>query len=225
MNKLINNQQIQTFIQQVPTLKTKLDDTTKIMGDYLSHLKGNHFLPKENETIVEEYKRKESLLDVIKTTIVEREKVNESGKEIVNEMKKVMEIIEKIIEEGKNDEKTVKEMNNQLVDEIIEGRRKEMEEKIAPLKAQIKEIKEDFEKQKEEFEKDRRDETDEEKEERLMKEYEREVKKFGGYLNTHLTIVGNWTTDSNAFVFTLKSSGRNLGMREFNVKSNQTIRI
>ena len=157
MQQLINNQQIQTFIQQVPTLKTKLDDTTKIMGDYLSHLKGNHFLPKENETIVEEYKRKESLLDVIKTTIVEREKVNESGKEIVNEMKKVMEIIEKIIEEGKNDEKTVKEMNNQLVDEIIEGRRKEMEEKIAPLKAQIKEIKEDFEKQKELFEKDRRD--------------------------------------------------------------------
>ena len=46
--------------------------------------------------------------------------------------------------------------------------------------------------------------------------------KFGGYLNATLTNVQAWTTDSNAFVFTLKSPGRNLGMRKFNIKSDKT---
>jgi hypothetical protein len=45
--------------------------------------------------------------------------------------------------------------------------------------------------------------------------------KFGGYLNTKIDHVdGDYYNDSNAFVFTLKSPGRNLGMRKFGISNS-----
>ena len=48
---------------------------------------------------------------------------------------------------------------------------------------------------------------------------EQQGNKFGGYLNTQITSTNNWHSDSNAFLFTLKSPGRNHGMKKFNMKS------
>ena len=61
-----------------------------------------------------------------------------------------------------------------MIDEILKARKAEMEEKIAPLKAEIKAIREDYLKKKEEFDKDRRKENVEEKTKRLENEYEEE---------------------------------------------------
>ena len=46
--------------------------------------------------------------------------------------------------------------------------------------------------------------------------------KFGGYINSTIDKVDSWITDSNAFVFSLKSNGRINGMMKFNIKSGSS---
>ena len=43
--------------------------------------------------------------------------------------------------------------------------------------------------------------------------------KFGGYVDNYNSSVDRWCSDIKTFVFTLKSSGRNNGMKKFSINS------
>ena len=45
--------------------------------------------------------------------------------------------------------------------------------------------------------------------------------KFGGYISSKIYKYDSWITDSNAFVFSLKSNGRLNGMKKFNITEPQ----
>ncbi|BFU22227.1 trichohyalin, putative [Entamoeba histolytica] len=48
-----------------------------------------------------------------------------------------------------------------------------------------------------------------------------EGNKFGGYVNSKIDKVGGFINDSQSFVFSLESNGRNEGMMKFNIKQPQ----
>ena len=125
MQKLINTENIQTFIQQILTLKTDLDTVSQTMGSYVDHLKQEKLVAMTNETYEEEYKRKEGILDRLEMTITKRKQLNEKGKETIALLKETMETVEKIVKEGEQSGGVFKKAKNELIDEIIEARRKE----------------------------------------------------------------------------------------------------
>ena len=112
INTIINTQYIHQFLQQITQIKTKLDESSIPMSEFVAHVqKQPQFNPKENETIEEEYKRKESMFDVVLKVIEEREKVTTTGNQMINELNKVIETIKQIIKEGENSKTKLKVIN------------------------------------------------------------------------------------------------------------------
>ena len=181
MKTIINTENIQTFIQQIPTLTNNLQNISQTMKGFVDCLKQNKLTPTTQETYQEEYERKEGILkkegelDKLEMTMKKRDEVTNKSKETIGMLKEIISTIEKITKEGEHNEETLKKAHNELIDEIIEARRKEMEEKIKEKKKEIKEIKDDFKRRKEEFDKNRK-EDENEKNERLEKEYVNEEK-------------------------------------------------
>ena len=181
MKTIINTENIQTFIQQIPTITNYLQNISQTMKGFVDCLKQNKLTPTTQETYQEEYERKEGILkkegelDKLEMTMKKRDEVTNKSKETIRMLKEIISTIEKITKEGEHNEETLKKAHNELIDEIIEARRKEIEEKIKEKKKEIKEIKNDFERRKEEFDKNRK-EDENEKNERLEKEYENEEK-------------------------------------------------
>ena len=121
---------------------------------------------------------KEGQLDKLEMTMKERDEVTNQSKQTIETLKEIIKTIEKITEEGQNSQETMKKAKNELIDEIIKARRKEMEEKIKKKKEEIKEIKNDFEKRKIELDKNRI-ESEEEKNERKKKGFKEKQEKIG----------------------------------------------
>ncbi|BFU26664.1 predicted protein [Entamoeba histolytica] len=48
-----------------------------------------------------------------------------------------------------------------------------------------------------------------------------EGNKFGGYVNSKINEVGDFINDSNSFLFSLESNGRNEGMKKYDIKQQQ----
>ena len=134
MKTIINTQNIQTFIQQIPTVKNQLDTVSQTMGNYVDHLKQEKIVAIEKETYKQEYDRKEGILDRLEMTINKRDELTNKGKETITLLKEITTTIEKLVEEGEHNEEIFKKAKNELIDEIIEARRKEMEEIVGEKK-------------------------------------------------------------------------------------------
>ena len=134
MKTIINTQNIQTFIQQIPTITNKLETVGKTMENYVEHLKQNKLISTTQETYEQEYQRKEEILnklnnkegqlDKLEMTMKERDEVTNQSKQTIETLKEIINTIEKITEEGQNSQETLKKAKNELIDEIINARRK-----------------------------------------------------------------------------------------------------
>ena len=136
MKTIINTQNIQTFIQQIPTITNQLQNVSQTFSKYIDCLKQNKLTATTQETYQEEYERKEGILkkegelDKLEMTMKKRDEVTNKSKETIGMLKEIISTIEKITKEGEHNEETLKKAHNELIDEIIEARRKEMEEKV-----------------------------------------------------------------------------------------------
>ena len=174
MNKINNTKPIQEFVQQIPTLQNQLENINEEIQNYLKFMKNEQFEKKQNESKEEALRRSESLLDRIKEIVLRRQNVNKKSEEaieMINEMKKKIEII---VNEIKEDDENLCDANNETIEEIIEIRRQIMEEQIAPLKEEIVKYEYDFEMNKKELMKHRM-ETKEER--RIRKENEERIER------------------------------------------------
>ena len=62
MKTIINTQNIQTFIQQIPTLTNQFQNVSQTYSKYIDCLKQNKMISTTQETYQEEYERKEGIL-------------------------------------------------------------------------------------------------------------------------------------------------------------------
>ena len=93
MKTIINTQNIQTFIQQIPTITNKLETVGKTMENYVEHLKQNKLISTTQETYEQEYQRKEEILnkmnnkegqlDKLEMTMKERDEVTNQSKQTI----------------------------------------------------------------------------------------------------------------------------------------------
>ena len=93
MKTIINTQNIQTFIQQIPTITNKLETVGKTMENYVDHLKQNKLISTTQETYEQEYQRKEEILnklnnkegqlDKLEMTMKERDEVTNQSKQTI----------------------------------------------------------------------------------------------------------------------------------------------
>ena len=89
MKKIINTQNIQTFIQQIPTVTNQLQNVSQIMKQYVECLEQNKMITTTKETYQEEYERKEGILkkegelDKLEMTMKQREEVTNKSIETI----------------------------------------------------------------------------------------------------------------------------------------------
>ena len=176
MNSLINEKEIGEFVEQIPIVKNQLELVERRMSDYINQLKDGQFIKKEKETYEEEIQRKENMLDQLNMLIERREHISQEGNKAIQLMEKVIESIKKMENEG-DKEIVMKKAKNELIDEIIQAMRNELEEETKELMKQIEEKKENFLKRKEQHDNDRI-ETEEEKFMRMKKELSEEREEY-----------------------------------------------
>jgi hypothetical protein len=172
MNKINNTKPITEFLQILPTFQNQLNTIEEEMNNYIKFMKDEKFIKKENEIKEESLRRAESMLDRLIEIVLRRQTVNKKSEEaieMINEMKKKIEII---VNECRNDDENLCDANNETIEEIIEIRRQIMEEQIAPLKEEITKYEYDFEMNKKELLKQMM-ETKEER--RIRKENEERI--------------------------------------------------
>ena len=143
---------------------------------YLEWLKDEQFIPEENETNEKALNRAESMLDRMKQIVERRKEVNSTSQETLKVIEDMKKRIEVIVESCSKDEDHLCDANNETIDQIIELRRKIMEEKIAPWQEKINEYRNDFEMNKQKLLSEKM-ESSEEKKLGLQREREEERKK------------------------------------------------
>ena len=104
MKTIINTENIQTFIQQIPTLTNNLQNISQTMKGFVDCLKQNKLTPTTQETYQEEYERKEGILkkegelDKLEMTMKKREEVTKKSKDTIEILQQIIQSIEKITE-------------------------------------------------------------------------------------------------------------------------------
>ena len=145
MQILQNTESIEQLAQTIPSLQDELKTILGIVEGYLYFMKDEKYQKNENESLENQYKRGENMLDRILQIEQQRKQMALKNKETLILIDNIKKTIEEINKSCENDEDNVVEAKNEVIDEMLFIQEKIMEEKNAPLLKDIEKNKKAFE--------------------------------------------------------------------------------
>ena len=132
MQILQNTETIEQLSKTIPSLQQELVKILGFVEGYLYFMEDKKYQKNENETLENQYKRGEKMLDRILQIEEQRKLIVESNNKTVELIDNIKKTIGEINKSCENDEDNVIVAKNEVLDEMIDIQQKIMEREKAP---------------------------------------------------------------------------------------------